>query len=59
MRVRFEHCLGNVKYFECVTPSNDVKSIVIEPTLLVLYEKGVTEGNCPKVPELAVTVPLN
>lgn len=54
--------VGNEKVWdftiECATPSSDVKSIIIEPTLLVMYEEGVTEGNCPKIPELAVTVPL-
>ena len=44
---------------ECKTPSSDVKTIVIEPILMVLYKKGVTEGNCPTIPQLAVTVPFN
>ncbi|AGL02499.1 DUF4179 domain-containing protein [Desulfoscipio gibsoniae] len=55
--------VGNEKIWdftiECKTPSSDVKAIVIEPILMVLYEKGVTEGNCPTMPQLAVTVPLN
>lgn len=54
---------GNEKIWDftlqCMTPSSDVKTIVIEPILLVLYQKGVTEGNCPTIPQLAVTVPLN
>ncbi|WP_347488910.1 DUF4179 domain-containing protein [Desulfoscipio sp. XC116] len=43
----------------CITPPDDVKSIIIEPVLAVMYEEGVTEENCPHIPQLAVTVPLN
>jgi hypothetical protein len=55
--------VGNEKIWdftiECKTPSSDVKAIVIEPILMILYKKGVTEGNCPTIPQLAVTVPFN
>ncbi|MEW6698599.1 MAG: DUF4179 domain-containing protein [Bacillota bacterium] len=55
--------VGNEKIWnftiECKTPPSDVKTIVIEPVLLVLHKEGVTEGNCPKIPQLAVTVPLD
>ena len=54
--------VGNEKIWDftihCITPSNNVESIVIEPVLLILHEEGVT-GNCPDIPQLAVTVPLN
>ncbi len=55
--------VGNEKIWDFTihfeTPSSDVKAIVIEPILMVLYKEGVTEGNCPTIPQLAVTVPLN
>ena len=54
--------VGNEKIWDftirCNTPPSDVEAIIIEPILLVLYEEGVTEGNNPRIPELAVTVPI-
>lgn len=43
----------------CFTPPDDIKSIIVEPVLAVMYEEGVTEGSCPNIPQLAITVPLN
>ncbi|AGL02493.1 DUF4179 domain-containing protein [Desulfoscipio gibsoniae] len=43
----------------CLTPPDDVKSIIVEPVLAVMYEEGVTEGSCPNIPQLAITVPIN
>ncbi|MDF9409937.1 MAG: hypothetical protein A4E52_01318 [Pelotomaculum sp. PtaB.Bin013] len=43
---------------QCKTPPNDIKSIIIEPVLSVEAKDGVT-GNCPHLPQLDVTIPLN
>lgn len=40
------------------TPSNNVKAIIVEPVLVKYAEEGAT-GNCPHLPQLAVTVPLD
>ncbi len=40
---------------QCKTPPDNVKFIIVEPTLLI---EGVT-GNSPNIPQLDVTVPLN
>jgi len=64
--------IGNTQYYakkkgneevwdvmiQCETPSKDVKSIIVEPVLEKNAEDGVT-GNCPHLPQLAVTVPLS
>ncbi|HBC94852.1 MAG TPA: DUF4179 domain-containing protein [Pelotomaculum sp.] len=53
---------GNEKIWDftirCITPANDVKSIVIEPVWFILNKEDA-RGNSPHVPQLAVTVPLN
>lgn len=43
---------------KCETPAKDVKSIIVEPVLVKYAEEGET-GNCPHLPQLAVTVPLD
>jgi hypothetical protein len=44
---------------QCETPSDDVKSIIVEPVLTVEEGKEGVTGNSPHIPQLAVTVPLN
>jgi|GEM_PF-5937158 len=43
---------------KCETPSENVKSIIVEPVLRQEAEDGVS-GNCPHLTQLAVIIPLD